>query len=289
MWRLSGVVLFGALTSSLACAQQGNPSAPSEEADKHAPTVKVYSVGAPGVAAPRLLPPEPLAISDRKCRKERHEDTVVLTLIVDSTGEPRNIAFIHPLGSDLDKLALQAINTDRFTPGSRNGAPAAVWQSVEVTLQSCAEKVKDADGKKAVRSRLIVQPMQTFSPLPQAPEEAVYALGTYTATGFKSSLSHIEHVTHVGGRVSAPVPLIFSEAEFTPEARKKRISGVCLVSLIVDPQGMPQGARIIRSLEPGLDQKALEAANKYRFKPAMRNGIEPVPAVITIEVNFRLY
>jgi len=38
----------------------------------------------------------------------------------------------------------------------------------------------------------------------------------------------------------------------------------------------------------GLDEKALEAVAKYRFKPALKNG-KPVAAAILVEVNFRLY
>jgi TonB family protein len=38
----------------------------------------------------------------------------------------------------------------------------------------------------------------------------------------------------------------------------------------------------------GLDDKAIEAARKYRFKPAMKDG-QPVPYRITLEMNFRLY
>jgi protein TonB len=38
----------------------------------------------------------------------------------------------------------------------------------------------------------------------------------------------------------------------------------------------------------GLDEKAIEAVNQYRFKPAMKDG-EPVPVRITVEVNFRLF
>lgn len=38
----------------------------------------------------------------------------------------------------------------------------------------------------------------------------------------------------------------------------------------------------------GLDEKALEAVRKYRFKPALRNG-KPVPVIMTIEVDFRLF
>jgi TonB family protein len=38
----------------------------------------------------------------------------------------------------------------------------------------------------------------------------------------------------------------------------------------------------------GLDEKALEAVRKYKFKPAMKGGA-PVPVMMSIEVNFRLY
>jgi TonB family protein len=93
----------------------------------------------------------------------------------------------------------------------------------------------------------------------------------------------------IGGGVSAPVPIFQPEAEFSDEARRAKYQGVCLISLIVDTQGNPQNPRVIRALGMGLDEKALEAVRKYKFKPAMKEGRTPVPVMITIEVNFRLY
>ena len=93
----------------------------------------------------------------------------------------------------------------------------------------------------------------------------------------------------IGGGISAPVPIVSPEAEFSDEARRAKYQGVCLVSLIVDAQGNPQNPRVIRALGMGLDEKALEAVRKYKFKPAMKDGKYPVPVMITIEVNFRLY
>lgn len=94
---------------------------------------------------------------------------------------------------------------------------------------------------------------------------------------------------HVGGGISAPVPLVQPEAEFSDEARRAKYQGVCLVSLIVDAQGNPQSPRVVRPLGMGLDEKALEAVRRYKFKPAMKDGHTPVPVMITIEINFRLY
>jgi TonB family protein len=96
-------------------------------------------------------------------------------------------------------------------------------------------------------------------------------------------------LAQVGGRVSAPVPLFQPEAEFSDEARRAKYQGVCLVGLIVDAQGNPQNVHIVRALGMGLDEKAMEAVRKYKFKPAMRDGKTPVPVYVNVEVNFRLY
>jgi TonB family protein len=44
---------------------------------------------------------------------------------------------------------------------------------------------------------------------------------------------------------------------------------------------------VLRGLGLGLDEKAIEAVSRWKFKPALRNG-RPVRAAATIEVNFRL-
>ena len=93
----------------------------------------------------------------------------------------------------------------------------------------------------------------------------------------------------VGGGVSAPVALNNVEAEFSDEARRAKYQGVCIISLIVDAQGNPQNPRVVRALGMGLDEKALEAVRKYKFRPAMKDGKTPVPVMISVEVNFRLY
>jgi periplasmic protein TonB len=93
----------------------------------------------------------------------------------------------------------------------------------------------------------------------------------------------------VGGGISAPVPLVQPDAEFSDEARRAKYQGVCLIQIIVDAQGNPQNPRVVRPLGMGLDEKALEAVRKYKFKPAMKRDGTPVPVMVTVEVNFRLY
>jgi periplasmic protein TonB len=95
---------------------------------------------------------------------------------------------------------------------------------------------------------------------------------------------------YVGGRggVTAPVPIFAPEAEFSDEARREKYQGTCMVALIVDAHGNPQSLRVVQHLGMGLDEKALEAIRRYRFKPAMKDG-KPVAAMMTVEVDFLLF
>ena len=93
----------------------------------------------------------------------------------------------------------------------------------------------------------------------------------------------------IGDRISAPEVIHTVEAQFSDEARRAKYQGVCLISLVVDAQGNPQNVRVARSLGKGLDEKAIDAVRQYKFRPAMKDGHTPVPVMITIEVDFRLY
>ena len=91
----------------------------------------------------------------------------------------------------------------------------------------------------------------------------------------------------IGGGVSAPVPIFKPEPEYSEEARKLKWQGSVLLSIVVDENGVPQNIRVVRSLGLGLDQKAVEAVQKWRFKPGQKDG-KSVPVFADIEVNFRL-
>lgn len=94
-------------------------------------------------------------------------------------------------------------------------------------------------------------------------------------------------VFRVGGGVTAPQVLDKVEPEYSEEARKAKYSGTVLLQLVVDEKGRVQDVRVVRSLGLGLDEKAIEAVNKWKFKPGMRNGI-PVAVRATVEVSFHL-
>ncbi|HUJ23093.1 MAG TPA: energy transducer TonB [Bryobacteraceae bacterium] len=94
-------------------------------------------------------------------------------------------------------------------------------------------------------------------------------------------------VFHVGGGVSAPMVLYKVDPEYSEEARKAKYSGTVVLQLVVDSAGKAQNIHVVRSLGLGLDEKAIEAVTKWKFRPGYRNG-QPVAVMATIEVNFRL-
>jgi TonB family protein len=99
-----------------------------------------------------------------------------------------------------------------------------------------------------------------------------------------------QHIYKVGeDAVKPPRPKNNVEAEFSDEARTKRISGRCAVSLVVDEQGNPQNIQIIRCTDSVFIQSTLSAVGKYRFWPATTKDGKPVPDLISVEVSYTLF
>ncbi len=94
-------------------------------------------------------------------------------------------------------------------------------------------------------------------------------------------------VYRIGGGVSKPEVISKVEPEYSEEARKAKFQGVVLLDIVVDEKGNPRDVKVARALGLGLDQKAIEAVQKWRFRPGMKDG-KPVAVTARIEVNFRL-
>ena len=91
----------------------------------------------------------------------------------------------------------------------------------------------------------------------------------------------------IGGGVSAPSVISKVEPEYSEEARKAKWQGVVELMIVVDEHGLPQQMKVTHAFGLGLDEKAMQAVAKWRFKPGMKDG-KPVPVIATIQVNFRL-
>ncbi len=94
-------------------------------------------------------------------------------------------------------------------------------------------------------------------------------------------------VLRIGDGVSAPVLIHKVEPRYSKEARKAKYSGTVLLSIVVSSKGLPRDIKVVRPLGMGLDEKAIEAVSKWRFRPGMKDG-RPVSVYAQVEVTFRL-
>lgn len=283
--RIGLSAAMGLLIMQGAVGQQaGNPGA---QATVEAAKPATLSEANADIVAPELIPKE-RTINEAEPCKEQHDGVVVLSLVVDASGQPHNTAVTNPKGTAQEKLAIRIVGNDTFRPGTLKGKAASIRESVQVSIAACLATKTDAAGNTTDVFRLTAQPVQTFSDPTVAMEAVAKATEAEAKASGPGDVDPKTGLYRIGNGVSAPRPLNNVEAEFSDEARRHNYSGVCLVTVVVDAKGKPQNPRVVRALGMGLDQKAVEAVMKYRFKPAMRAGV-PVPVLITVEVNFRYY
>ena len=105
-----------------------------------------------------------------------------------------------------------------------------------------------------------------------------------------------EQVVHAGPKVvqaesgpaSTPVEITFKpNPVYTDEARSLKLEGEVLLEVSFSANGTLHVNRVVRGLGHGLDEAAIAAANKIRFKPALRGG-QPVDSTAVVHVTFQI-
>jgi TonB family protein len=105
-----------------------------------------------------------------------------------------------------------------------------------------------------------------------------------------------QQVVHQGPKIAqadtaaptTPVEITFKpNPVYTDEARNLKLEGEVLLEMSFSANGTLQVNRVVRGLGHGLDEAAIAAAKKIRFKPALRNG-QPVDSTAIVHVVFQL-
>ena len=90
-----------------------------------------------------------------------------------------------------------------------------------------------------------------------------------------------------GPGMTPPRAIESPQPEYSEKARKAKYQGYCVLSLVVGTDGLPRDIRVVRSLGMGLDEKSIEAVQKWKFEPARKDG-QPVAVRIKVETSFRI-
>ena len=90
------------------------------------------------------------------------------------------------------------------------------------------------------------------------------------------------------GPATAPVEILSKPSPvYTEEARRLRLEGEVLLEVMFGANGQLRVNRVVRGMGHGLDEAAIEAAKKMRFKPAQHYN-QSIDSTATVHVVFQL-
>jgi len=85
-----------------------------------------------------------------------------------------------------------------------------------------------------------------------------------------------------------PVEIVYKpRPAYTPEARRRRVEGEVLLDVVFTASGSLHINRVVKGLGYGLDDTALAAAERIRFRPARRDG-QPYDCAALVHMVFEL-
>jgi TonB family protein len=84
--------------------------------------------------------------------------------------------------------------------------------------------------------------------------------------------------------VTMPILVKRAQPHYPSDARAAKVTGEVHLDAKVDTDGRIRQVRVVRSI-PHLDASAMEAAKRFEYRPAQRNG-QAVPAIVRITVPF---
>lgn len=87
--------------------------------------------------------------------------------------------------------------------------------------------------------------------------------------------------------LSGPEPVIKVDPKYPPELIREHVQGEVVLYAIIRKNGSVDSIRVMRSLDPQLDQDAAAALAKWRFRPGTRGGVPvDIEAVVHIPFNY---
>jgi TonB family protein len=87
--------------------------------------------------------------------------------------------------------------------------------------------------------------------------------------------------------ITPPKGIYMPQPEYTDQARRKKIGGIVRLAFTVAPDGSVRDPVVTKSLDKGLDKRALETVQEWKFQPATKDG-QAVTVRIEAEVSFHI-
>lgn len=184
--------------------------------------------------------------------KLRKRGFCLVGVAIDGSGIPQDVHVARGLEPELDGYAMDAAKSWRFKPALRDGNVPVVIAGTIVATFAYVDK----------------EPVAFAIFYPETPDK------------IEEAIAH-----HDPGQIDIE-PLNADEvvARYKPQSR---ISGRCLVSLVIDTYGVPQNVHIVKGLDSSLDMDTVAMVEHTRFKLVMKDGSTPAPIGLILPVRYR--
>jgi len=93
--------------------------------------------------------------------------------------------------------------------------------------------------------------------------------------------------TDGSGGLETPQAVRKVDPKYPPALIRARVQGEVVLYAIIRKNGTVDSIRVVRGVDPQLDQNAMAALAKWKFRPAARNG-EPVEMEAVVHIPFRI-
>lgn len=203
-----------------------------------------------------------------KAQTNHIEGRVVVEFIVAKDGSITNVKVSRSVNPDLDQEAIRVISAmPKWKAGMQRGKAVNVRFSVPVMFR--------------------LQSKDTKQYKPANNEKADIVVTAYAPDGEKA-FEVVEEMPVFPGGTPALMKYIAQSIKYPVEAQKAKIQGRVIIGLIVDKEGNPGHARIIRNVHPLLDAEALRIIKDMpKWEPGKQEG-KPVNVQYTIPIVFKL-
>jgi protein TonB len=84
-----------------------------------------------------------------------------------------------------------------------------------------------------------------------------------------------------------PVPLKTPPPTYPTSLKREKVSGVVAITIVIDEKGAVVSTAVSKSSNAEFEKPAIEAVEKWKFKPAKKDG-NPVKVKVTLPIRFNV-
>lgn len=190
------------------------------------------------------------------------EGRVIVSFVVEKEGKITNCQVVKSVDPALDQEALRLINTfPAWTPGKNNGEVVRTKYTLPISFQLKKKSATESNNNNPIHPE-------------KHKGEVVYSMS--------------EVMPEYPGGISALLAFLNQHVKYTEHAKQNKIEGRVIVAFVVEKDGTPANFKIIKSLEPSLDNETLRVVSLMeKWNPGTKDG-EPVQVRYVLPVQFKL-